>query len=49
MLSPSHVPDNNRKPSSAQWQQWSTLVLFVIAGIVFIGLILIGVTEGLFY
>jgi len=48
MLSPSHVPDNNRKPSSAQWQQWSTLVLFVIAGIVIV-LIFIGVTEGLFY
>jgi len=48
MLSPSHVPDNNRKPSSAQWQQWGTWVLFVIAGIVIV-LILIGVTEGLFY
>jgi hypothetical protein len=48
MLSPSHVPDNNRKPSSAQWRPLGTWVLFVIAGI-FVVLILIGVTEGLFY
>jgi len=48
MLSPSHVPDSNRKPSSAQWQPWGTWVLFVIACIIII-LIFIGVTEGLFY
>jgi hypothetical protein len=48
MLSPSHVPDNNRKPSSAQSQQWGW-VLFVFTGIVIVLMLLIGVTEGLFY
>jgi hypothetical protein len=48
MFSPPLVPDNKRKSSSAQWQQWGTWVLFVIAGIIIV-LIFIGVTEGLFY
>jgi hypothetical protein len=38
------VPDDNRKPSSARWQQWGTLALFGIAVIVIV-LILIGVTA----
>jgi hypothetical protein len=47
MLSPSPVPDNNGKPSGAQWQL-GTCVLLVMAGIVIV-LIFVGVTEGLFY
>jgi hypothetical protein len=48
VFSPPLVPDNNRKPSSAQWQQWGTWVVFVVAFIMTV-LILIGVAEGLFY
>jgi hypothetical protein len=44
MLSPPLVPDNDRKPFSAQWRQWGTWALFGIAVIVIV-LILIGVTA----
>ena len=44
MFSPPVVPDNNRKPFSAQWQKWGTWLLFGVALIVII-LILLGVTA----